>query len=40
MYQKNPQVEQVDIVQHESFADIQELAVVSAIAPHSNRCHM
>jgi hypothetical protein len=31
---------QVDTVHHESFADIQELAAVPAIAPHSHRCYM
>jgi hypothetical protein len=34
---KNPQV---DTVRHESFADIQELAVEPAIAPHSHHCYM
>jgi hypothetical protein len=34
---KNPQV---DIVHHDSFADIQKLAVVKAIASHSPRRYM
>jgi hypothetical protein len=34
---KNPQV---DTVHHDSFADIQKLAGVREIAPHSHRCYM
>jgi hypothetical protein len=34
---KNPQV---DTIRQRSFADIQEFAVVTAVAPHSHRSYM
>jgi hypothetical protein len=40
VYKNVPKNPQVDTVGHESFADIQELAAVPAIAPQSHRCYM